>query len=200
MNSPGRARERPSGWRARRRLRLSHSPGAAEVFGIDPLSPGARHALRHVCSDQRQFVLALVVAGCEAPAGAAPPIPAAQAEMAEAAEKREQQIVAATEAAIEKHRKADAGPRRRRRRPAAAGRQGLRRADRPRVPLRLQHLRFDRCRTTAQNAAYKRRFAELFNYATVGFYWRWYEPQRGQARTMPTPTRSWPGAASTASA
>ncbi len=39
---------------------------------------------------------------------------------------------------------------------------------------------FDHCKTEAQNTAYKRRFAELFNYATVGFYWRWYEPNRGQ--------------------
>ena len=39
---------------------------------------------------------------------------------------------------------------------------------------------FDRYRNEVQNAAYKQRFAELFNYATVGFYWRWYEPQRGK--------------------
>ena len=39
---------------------------------------------------------------------------------------------------------------------------------------------FDHSRTEAQNDAYKQRFAELFNYATVGFYWRWYEPERGQ--------------------
>ena len=31
-----------------------------------------------------------------------------------------------------------------------------------------------------QNAAYKQRFEELFNYATVGFYWRWYESERGK--------------------
>jgi endo-1,4-beta-xylanase len=40
--------------------------------------------------------------------------------------------------------------------------------------------RFDRFPTEAENAAYKRRFEELFNYATVGFYWRGYEPQRGK--------------------
>jgi GH35 family endo-1,4-beta-xylanase len=39
---------------------------------------------------------------------------------------------------------------------------------------------FDRFKTPQENELYKRRFAELFNYATVGFYWRWYEPVRGQ--------------------
>jgi GH35 family endo-1,4-beta-xylanase len=39
---------------------------------------------------------------------------------------------------------------------------------------------FDRFKTAAQNELYKQRFAELFNYATVGFYWRWYEPKPGQ--------------------
>ena len=42
--------------------------------------------------------------------------------------------------------------------------------------------RFDRYRDAAKNAAYKRGFEELFNYATTGFYWRWYEPQRGKPR------------------
>ena len=41
---------------------------------------------------------------------------------------------------------------------------------------------FDRYRNEAQNAAYKQRFEDLFNYATVGFYWRWYESQRGKPR------------------
>ena len=39
---------------------------------------------------------------------------------------------------------------------------------------------FDHYRTEAKNAEYKKRFEELLNYATVGFYWRWYEPQRGK--------------------
>ena len=42
--------------------------------------------------------------------------------------------------------------------------------------------RFDRFRSQADNAAYKRRFQELFNAATVGFYWRSYEPRRGKPR------------------
>jgi len=41
---------------------------------------------------------------------------------------------------------------------------------------------FDRYREPERNEAYKRRFRELFNYATVGFYWRGYEPQRGKPR------------------
>ena len=39
---------------------------------------------------------------------------------------------------------------------------------------------FDRFKTPEENEQYKRRFAELFNYATVGFYWRGYEPTRGR--------------------
>lgn len=41
---------------------------------------------------------------------------------------------------------------------------------------------FDRYKTARENEAYKRRFAELLNYATVGFYWRSYEPQRGRPK------------------
>jgi endo-1,4-beta-xylanase len=40
-------------------------------------------------------------------------------------------------------------------------------------------MRFDRFRTDAENALYKQRFAELCNYATLGFYWKGYEPERG---------------------
>jgi GH35 family endo-1,4-beta-xylanase len=39
---------------------------------------------------------------------------------------------------------------------------------------------FDRYPTEKENTEYKRRFADLFNYATTGFYWRWYEPERGK--------------------
>ena len=35
-------------------------------------------------------------------------------------------------------------------------------------------------RRRRRTTLYKQRFAELFNYATVGFYWRWYEPERGK--------------------
>ena len=39
----------------------------------------------------------------------------------------------------------------------------------------LDLVRFD-----VENEQYKRRFAELFNYATTGFYWRYYEREPGQ--------------------
>ena len=38
-----------------------------------------------------------------------------------------------------------------------------------------------RCRTPEQNAAYESRFAGLFNYATLPFYWWNYERQKGRA-------------------
>lgn len=39
---------------------------------------------------------------------------------------------------------------------------------------------FDRFADEAENEQYKRLFANVFNYATVGFYWRSYEPERGK--------------------
>jgi GH35 family endo-1,4-beta-xylanase len=39
---------------------------------------------------------------------------------------------------------------------------------------------FERCGEPAAEAAYRRQFAALFNYATLGFYWPAYEPQRGR--------------------
>jgi GH35 family endo-1,4-beta-xylanase len=41
---------------------------------------------------------------------------------------------------------------------------------------------FDRYKLPEQNAIYKKRFAELFNFATLPFYWRSYEPERGKPR------------------
>jgi len=37
-----------------------------------------------------------------------------------------------------------------------------------------------RCKTKAQEAEYRRRFAALLNYATLPFYWWGYEPQQGK--------------------
>jgi GH35 family endo-1,4-beta-xylanase len=110
-------------------------------------------------------------------------IPAAAQEPAEAAEKREEEIVAATQAAIEKHRKADAQIR-----VVDAGGRPL-----SGVKVSVEQVSheflfgcniymFDRYKGEALNAAYKKRFEELFNYATVGFYWRSYEPERGKPR------------------
>lgn len=39
---------------------------------------------------------------------------------------------------------------------------------------------FDRFGTAHENDLYKNRFREIFNYATTGFYWRWYEPEPGK--------------------
>lgn len=38
----------------------------------------------------------------------------------------------------------------------------------------------NRCQTAADNAGYEKAFSELFNYATLPFYWWEYEPQPGQ--------------------
>jgi len=115
------------------------------------------------------------------PTGATDPTFPSLQEMAEAAEAREQEVVAATQSAIEKNRKADAQIRV----VDAEGRPV------PNVQLTVEQtghdflfganiFGFDRYRTAAQNAAYKKRFEELLNYATVGFYWRWYERERGR--------------------
>jgi GH35 family endo-1,4-beta-xylanase len=115
------------------------------------------------------------------PPATAEPVLAALGDLAAAAQSRERAVVAATAAAIEKYRKADAR---------------LRIVDSAGRPVRGARVSvvqtghdflfgcniygFDNLATAAKNAAYKRRFAELFNYATVGFYWKSYEPQRGK--------------------
>jgi GH35 family endo-1,4-beta-xylanase len=40
---------------------------------------------------------------------------------------------------------------------------------------------FGRIRDPEREAEYRRRFAALLNYATLGFYWPYYEPERGKA-------------------
>lgn len=40
--------------------------------------------------------------------------------------------------------------------------------------------RFDRYKTRERNDTYKRQFADLFNAATLSFYWRYYEPKLGK--------------------
>jgi endo-1,4-beta-xylanase len=131
---------------------------------------------------RRQILLAVAIGAVVGLLGIRPARAAEQAapETA-AAPEREEQVVAASEAAIEQHRKADA----RVRIVDAAGRPV---ADAQVTVEQIGHdflfgcniYGFDRLPTEAQNAAYKRRFEELFNYATVGFYWRGYEPQRGK--------------------
>ncbi len=41
---------------------------------------------------------------------------------------------------------------------------------------------FDRFKTPEENRLYKEHFDGLFNYATTGFYWSGYEPERGKPR------------------
>ncbi len=115
------------------------------------------------------------------PTGAAEPTVLDAKELALAAEQREREVVAATGPAIEKHRKADVTIR-----VVDAAGQAL--AGAAVVVEQIAHeflfgcniYGFDRYKTEPQNAAYRKRFGELFNYATVGFYWRWYEFQRGK--------------------
>lgn len=47
---------------------------------------------------------------------------------------------------------------------------------------------FDRYKSEQENQAYKDRFSELFNYATVGFYWRSYEHEKGKPNYAYTDT------------
>ena len=110
---------------------------------------------------------------------ASPTLVDAQELLAEAGQ-REAEIVAATQQAIERNRKSDALVR------VVDG------AGKPVAGAKISVTQtgheflfgcniygFDRSGQTV-DAAYKTRFAELFNYATVGFYWSSYEPQRGQ--------------------
>jgi len=103
------------------------------------------------------------------------------AEWAAACEKREQEALAQAAAGAEKVRKGDAVVEVR----DAAGRPV---ADASVSVEQIRHdflfgcniYMFDRFRAEKENAEYKRRFADLFNYATTGFYWRWYETERGK--------------------
>jgi len=40
--------------------------------------------------------------------------------------------------------------------------------------------KWDRCQSPEENELYNRRFSELFNFATLGFYWWAYEPRIGE--------------------
>ena len=115
------------------------------------------------------------------PAGGAEPVLLTAEELAEAAESREREIVAQTQSAIDKHRKADAAIRvvNAAGRPVAGARVSVEQTGHDFL-FGSNIYSFDRYRSKDQNAAYKKRFEELFNYATVGFYWRWYEPERGK--------------------
>jgi GH35 family endo-1,4-beta-xylanase len=118
-----------------------------------------------------------------APSGAAAPVPVFGKPDPEAEASQEREIVAATASAIDKNRKSNAvvrvvdlsG------RPVAGARVAVNQTSHDFL-FGCNIFGFDHGQTEAQNAAYKKRFAELFNYATVGFYWRWYETQRCRPR------------------
>ena len=99
-----------------------------------------------------------------------------------AAAPSEAELLAGADARIEKHRKADAAHYGRRSSGQAAGQRGdRRRADAARLPLRLQHLSAGASLPDEKTEqAYRQRFAELLNYATLPFYWSGYEPERGK--------------------
>ena len=114
------------------------------------------------------------------PKGTASPTLADAQELLAEAGQREAAIVAATQPAIERNRKSDALVRL----VDAAGK--------PVAGAKITVTQtgheflfggniygFDRS-GKAVDAAYKDRFAEIFNYATVGFYWSSYEAQRGK--------------------
>ena len=125
--------------------------------------------------------LHLVSISIAPPPGVADPVPADARELAAEAARREGEIVAATGAAIERNRKADAtlrvtdaGGR-----PVAGARVTATQTGQEFL-FGCNIFGFDHCGDAARDAAYKQRFEGLFNYATVGFYWRWYESERGR--------------------
>ena len=116
-----------------------------------------------------------------APAGVAAATVAPAKEIDEMAARQEKEFVAALDAKIDAHRKADATVR-------VVGADGKPVAGaRVRVEQTGHEFlfgcniyRFERFGAAKANDAFEKRFAELFNYATAGFYWRGYEPQRGK--------------------
>jgi GH35 family endo-1,4-beta-xylanase len=115
------------------------------------------------------------------PPGGPEPVLSKAEEWAREALKAEEKTVEETDKQIERNRKADAAVR-----VVDAGGKPVAGAQVTAELVRHEFLfgcniyMFDRFKSPAENDLYKKRFAELFNYATVGFYWRWYEPKRGQ--------------------
>jgi len=115
-----------------------------------------------------------------AAAGAAEPALASHDEWAAMGERREEAVLAKAAGGVEKHRKADATVR------VVSGGKNVADAVVRAELVRHEFLfgcniyRFDRYKLPEQNATYKRRFRELFNAATTGFYWAAYERERGK--------------------
>ncbi|MCX6997593.1 MAG: endo-1,4-beta-xylanase [Kiritimatiellaeota bacterium] len=108
-------------------------------------------------------------------------------ELAEQAERREGEIIVATAAAIEKNRKSDAVVR-------VVDAAGKPVAGAQIAVIQTAHEFLFGCNIYEFKSGdpYRQRFAELFNYATVGFYWRWYEREHGQPKYADTdPVVAW---------
>lgn len=112
--------------------------------------------------------------------GGAEPTSASHDDWAAMGERREAAALEKADEGVETHRKADATVR-----VTRAGKNVADAAVRAEL-VRHEFLfgcniyRFDRYKLPEQNATYKRRFRELFNAATTGFYWAAYERERGK--------------------
>jgi hypothetical protein len=106
---------------------------------------------------------------------------AAATELASLGEQREAAIIAATQPAIEKHRQSTAVLH-------IVSSTGAPVANANVTITQIRHEFLFGCNIYGfdHGATYRQRFAELFNYATVGFYWRWYERERGQPKYADT--------------
>ncbi|HUU90675.1 MAG TPA: endo-1,4-beta-xylanase [Phycisphaerae bacterium] len=115
-----------------------------------------------------------------AAAGAAEPALASHDDWAAMGERREEAALKKAAEGVERHRKADATIR------VVSGGKNVADAVVRAELARHEFLfgcniyRFDRYKLPEQNATYKRRFRELFNAATTGFYWAAYERERGK--------------------
>jgi endo-1,4-beta-xylanase len=102
---------------------------------------------------------------------------------ARAAERRpaDEEVLAQAKERIEKHRKVDGQilVRNRKGKPVRGVRVTI---DQVRQDFLFgcNLFQFGRCRDQDQEDLYRQRFAQVFNYCTLGFYWAAYEPQRGR--------------------
>lgn len=128
--------------------------------------------------DRNLFIRTLTV---RAPEGTPAPVRATQAEWADVALAREKEAVMQTAAGIEQYRKGDAVLR-------VVDAQGHAIPGARVTIAQTSHdflfgcniYMFDHFNDPGKDAQYKQRFADLFNYATVGFYWRGYEWAKGK--------------------
>lgn len=113
--------------------------------------------------------------------GAPPPVLADAKELAVEAQKAEDAVLEQARKDIEAHRKGDAVVRvvDAAGKPVAGAAVAIEQASHDFL-FGCNIYKFGRYDTPERNEAYARRFRELFNAATLGFYWRSYEPERGK--------------------